>query len=157
MVVTNSTAEKEFASVEFLKWFTQADRNLSFSVSSGYLPVKKEANTMEKLETAIAKLGQDTISENTKACLKVSMQTVLDCSLYTNRAFSGGNEARNVLETTLTNLLKTDGAKVAEKVKAGVSRGEAAAALTTDEHFREWTASLRKALDAAVSSASAQG
>ena len=112
---------------------------------------------MEKLETAIAKLGQDTISENTKACLKVSMQTVLDCSLYTNRAFSGGNEARNVLETTLTNLLKTDGAKVAEKVKAGVSRGEAAAALTTDEHFREWTASLRKALDAAVSSASAQG
>lgn len=48
---------------------------------------------MEKLETAIAKLGQDTISENTKACLKVSMQTVLDCSLYTNRAFSGGNEA----------------------------------------------------------------
>ncbi|MFR8331666.1 MAG: extracellular solute-binding protein [Oscillospiraceae bacterium] len=56
MVVTNSTAEKEFASVEFLKWFTQADRNLSFSVSSGYLPVKKEANTMEKLETAIAKL-----------------------------------------------------------------------------------------------------
>lgn len=157
MVVTNSTAEKEFASVEFLKWFTQADRNLSFSVSSGYLPVKKEANTMEKLETAIAKLGQDTISENTKACLKVSMQTVLDCNLYTNRAFSGGNEARNVLETTLTNLLKTDGAKVAEKVKAGVSRGEAAAALTTDEHFREWTASLRRALDAAVSSASAQG
>ena len=47
--------------------------------------------------------------------------------------------------------------QVAEKVKAGVSRGEAAAALTTDEHFREWTASLRKALDAAVSSASAQG
>ena len=42
MVVVKSDEKREYASVEFLKWFTDAQRNLQFSTESGYLPVKKE-------------------------------------------------------------------------------------------------------------------
>ena len=45
MCVMNSTPEKEYAAVVFLKWFTATKQNLTFvsSTGSGYLPVTKEA------------------------------------------------------------------------------------------------------------------
>ena len=44
MVVTKSDEKTEYAAAEFLKWFTDTQRNIDFSVTSGYLPVKNEAN-----------------------------------------------------------------------------------------------------------------
>lgn len=41
MVVTKTDEKKEYACTEFLKWFTQAENNIEFGCSSGYLPVKK--------------------------------------------------------------------------------------------------------------------
>lgn len=55
MVVTKSDAKTEYGAVVFLKWFTEAQRNLDFSISSGYLPVKKEANTQDMLNAALDK------------------------------------------------------------------------------------------------------
>ena len=55
MVVVKSDEKREYASVEFLKWFTDAQRNLQFSTESGYLPVKKEANSLKALGSRRAK------------------------------------------------------------------------------------------------------
>ncbi len=63
MVVTTSTPQKEYASVVFLKWFTEAERNLRFSSLSGYLPVKKEANDIARLETALSVIDQKDVTE----------------------------------------------------------------------------------------------
>ena len=52
MVVTAGTEEEINASVEFLKWFTQPEHNISFSVDSGYLPVTTAANDMEAIKTS---------------------------------------------------------------------------------------------------------
>jgi multiple sugar transport system substrate-binding protein len=43
MVVSKSDEQHEYAAVEFLKWFTQAENNLAFCGDSGYLPVRKDA------------------------------------------------------------------------------------------------------------------
>ena len=43
LCVMNSTPEKEYAAVVFLKWFTAVEQNLDFVSSTGYLPVTKEA------------------------------------------------------------------------------------------------------------------
>lgn len=58
MVVTKSDAKTEYGAVVFLKWFTEAQRNLDFSISSGYLPVKKEANTQDMLNAALDQGGR---------------------------------------------------------------------------------------------------
>ena len=50
MVVTNGPDDKVRAACEFLKWFTDSEINTEFSCSSGYLPVKKEANAIDVLE-----------------------------------------------------------------------------------------------------------
>ena len=52
MVVTAADEAKVRASVEFLKWFTQPENNISFSVDSGYLPVTTAANDMEAIKTS---------------------------------------------------------------------------------------------------------
>ena len=41
MIVTKSTKEKEYASVEFLKWLTAPEQNIKFVSETGYLPVTK--------------------------------------------------------------------------------------------------------------------
>ena len=39
---------EEYASILFLKWFTEWQQNLKFSVNSGYMPVSVEANDAGK-------------------------------------------------------------------------------------------------------------
>lgn len=52
MVVTAGDEAKVRASVEFLKWFTLPENNISFSVGSGYMPVTKAANNMDTIKAA---------------------------------------------------------------------------------------------------------
>ena len=57
MVVTASDTQHEYASVLFLKWFTEEERNIEFSLSSGYLPVKKAANDIETIKSHAKQCG----------------------------------------------------------------------------------------------------
>ena len=48
MAVTKSDENKERAAVEFLKWFTNEERNIEFSIATGYFPVQR-ANHIDGL------------------------------------------------------------------------------------------------------------
>lgn len=85
MVVTSTTEEKEQACAEFLKWFTQPENNIAFSVGSGYLPVTHEANDMKKIEA-----NDSSISDSMKNILSVAVDTFNTRELYTTKAFSSG-------------------------------------------------------------------
>ena len=63
MIITKSTKEKEYASAEFLKWFTAPEQNLRFISETGYLPVTRNAfeiiideNIDKAVDTNIKKL-----------------------------------------------------------------------------------------------------
>jgi multiple sugar transport system substrate-binding protein len=56
MVVAKSTPQKEYAAALFIKWFTEAERNMRFVSETGYLPVTKEAFENVKLEMRNEKL-----------------------------------------------------------------------------------------------------
>ena len=49
MVVLKSEEKEQQAAVEFLKWFTSDKQNIAFSNASGYLPVTKSANDLDKI------------------------------------------------------------------------------------------------------------
>ena len=51
-----STPEKEKACITFLKWLTEAQKNVEFVTSLGYMPVKQEAFDVY-LPEAIEKLS----------------------------------------------------------------------------------------------------
>ena len=148
MVVTKSTPQQEYASVEFLKWFTEEDRNLVFASLAGYLPVKRAANDPEKLETASIEGVQTQYTDLIRQTLDVALETTGTQPLYTSKAFAGGADARKVLEYALQDKAAEDRAAIDELVAQGMSRSEAVAQFDTDENFAAWFADFSQRLEA---------
>ena len=149
MVVTKSAEAKEYAATIFLKWFADTERNIAFSVSSGYLPVKTEANDVEKVKSVMAK-SEDTMAANQEESLPISINMVKTYSLYTSKAFQGGTEARKVLEYSMIDLAKADAEAIQADMQNGSSKAEAVAKYDTDAHFEEWFQDFQKSLSTAT-------
>ena len=149
MVVSKSDQRHEYAAVEFLKWFTQPENNLRFGCVSGYLPVRKEAGSVEQLDRAIEEQGLS-VAPKTYDCLSAIFGEMEDMTLYTNKSFENGSAARKVLEYHLADRAAEDRAAVAAAVAAGESVEQAAADYVTDAAFKAWYQDFCGALDAAV-------
>ena len=149
MAVTNSTKEAEYASAVFLRWFTDTNSNIQFSALSGYLPVKKEANNYEVFMKVVEenRIPQDEISKKT---LEVAFDAVNNSLMYTSKAYSGGMDARSVLNDLLQNKAVADRATVMEQISAGVSHADAVAQFATDANFESWYAELDGLMQATV-------
>lgn len=145
MVVSKSDKKHEYAAVEFLKWFTEAENNLRFGSVAGYLPVLKEANTREKLDQVIAE-QELSVAPKTYDCLTAVFAQMGELELYTNKSFENGSAARKVLEYNLADKAAADRAEVVLLLEQGKSLEEAAAAYVTEESFEEWYNAFCEAL-----------
>lgn len=133
MVVTAGEDAEVYASVQFLKWFTQDQRNILFSVDSGYLPVTKSANNMEAIRA-----HRTSLDATMDQILTTAVDTVNQNALYTPGAFANGTAARSILEYSMSDLAAADRAVVAERLAAGQSLESAVADFTSDEYFEKW-------------------
>ena len=142
MVVTKGTEQEIAASIEFLKWFTEEKRNISFAVQSGYLPVKKAANE----KSAILGSGFE-MNANMEKTLSVSIDTVNGNYMYTPNAFNNGAQARNVLENAISEQSLADREIVLENLASGMSLEEATAEFCSDEYFQTWYETTKSRLE----------
>ncbi|WP_243125223.1 extracellular solute-binding protein [Clostridium transplantifaecale] len=149
MVVTKSTQEKESAACEFLKWFTDAEKNTEFSCSSGYLPVKKDAGDIEVLEKVMAD-KQVSMPEKEYDTLTEAYKAVKSNELYTNKAFDGGSKARKVLEYDLSDKAVADREQVKTLLAEGLSLEDAVKDYISEESFDLWFSSVKQKLEACV-------
>ena len=133
MVVTRGTDEQIEASVEFLKWITEPENNISFSVGSGYLPVTHAACDMDAIEQSGLPL-----SGSMKEILSTAIDTVDSCELYTMPAFTGAKDARSILESCMSDRASADRRTVEERLAAGQSAADAEAEFLTDGCFENW-------------------
>ena len=149
MVVSKSDRVREYASVEFLKWFTQVENNLQFGCASGYQPVLNEANNTEMLDKVIEEQGIE-VADKTYACITHVFNDMSHMKFYTNKSFENGSQARKVLEYNLSDKAAADRATVEEKLSKGMSLDEACAPFVTEEAFDEWYDNFVRALNEAV-------
>ena len=149
MAVTKSEEKHEYASCVFLKWLTQKEQNLQFVCESAYLPVLKEANTVEALDKVIKDNSID-INDKAYECLKTTMESFDNTKFYTPSCFDNSYNARQVLEYNLSDKVKADKEAVEQEVASGTSREEAVAPYITDEAFDEWYDSFCQALNDSV-------
>lgn len=145
MAVASSDAVREYASCEFLRWFTAKENNLRFVCDAAYLPVRKDSNSIEALDQVIR---ENEIEINSKAydCLKSIMEDSREITYYTPKCFSNGYATRKVLDYILSDKAIADKAAIDEAVAAGASREEAVAPYITDEAFESWYDSFVQAL-----------
>lgn len=149
MVVSKSDELHEYAAVEFLKWFTQAENNLRFGGGSGYMPVQKAANNVEMLDKVIEE-QEMTVAEKTYDCLTYTFEQMSDVIFYTNKSFKNGSNARRVLEYDLSDKAQADRKLVEEALASGMSLEEACAPYLTEEAFDAWYAEFCRKLEEAV-------
>ena len=134
MVVVDTTPEEVAASVAFLKWFTDPARNVPFSLGSCYMPVMKEANSIDVITSYDANLDTRTLS-----ILTAAMDTVNNNTLYTPKAFDSGTTARSILEYSMSDLAVSDRQAILERVETeGVTPEEAVAPYLTNDYFDAW-------------------
>ena len=149
MVVTKSTAEREKAAVDFLKWFTQPEQNVRFAMASGYLPVTYEGNDTERIALTAEENGQ-AMSKVLKESVDIGVAMTGEYALYTSKAFEHGSSARAVAESSMKDKAAGDRSEVEALMASGLSRGEAVARYDTEENFQAWLQAFRQALESAV-------
>lgn len=137
MVVAKSDKKREYAAVEFLKWFTEPENNLRFSCVSGYMPVRKDANTTEMLDKVIAEQNVE-VAEKTYDCITYIFDNMKDVTFYTNKSFKNGSAARDVLKSSLAGRAKADREAVVQALSQGTGLEEACAPYVADEAFEQW-------------------
>ena len=136
LVVAASTPAREYAAVVFLKWFTQLENNIAFSLHSGYLPVTKQANQPEILHQKMEEEGIDGLL---REIIDIGVQITSTYRLYTNNAFDHGYEARLVVDTSMAEAAKEAAKGVRDlEEKQGMSRTEAVELMTGDAAFKAW-------------------
>lgn len=149
MVITKDTEQKEYASIVFLKWFTQSDKNTEFGCMSGYIPVKKDANTKEVLDRVLTEKDLH-IRDKEYNTLLTAYEMVNSNQLYTNKAFNGGTKARKILEYDLIDKAKADRVQVKERLSEGESLEDAVSTYCSDAAFESWFNEIRTKLEACL-------
>ncbi len=137
MAVAKSDRAHEYAASVFLKWFTQSDNSLKFGSASGYLPVRKDANTTEALDRVIQE-EQIQIAPKTYDCLTTVMDQFENTAYYVPSCFENSYQARKVLDYNLKDKAVADKEAIDEEIAGGTAREEAIAPYITEEAFDSW-------------------
>lgn len=145
MAVTKTDDKQMYASVQFLKWFTEDERNIQFSVASGYLPVTKTANDVKKIAETT-----DLTENNELPIVKVAIDTVNHNTLYTTKAFENGTDARNILEYAMSDKASADRKTIVKRLKKGESFDEAVKDFVSDSNFDTWYEATKAELEKIV-------
>ncbi len=138
LAVKKSDEKHEYAAMVFLRYFTDIQKNIEFSVSSGYLPVKKAANNYELIEESLDKTDDEFKKDVLKRSFQITLEQNEESTLYAPPAFDNTNEARTYIETNFKNKAIEDRKKVAALLESGQSLDEAVKDFTSDENFDNW-------------------
>lgn len=148
MSIAKSNEKEEYASVVFLKWFTQPKRNIEFSIQSGYLPVTKKAMDIDYYKKQVKAMKQ--VNEQVLECNLQTLKQFEDGKIYVSETFDGAQKVRDVLETSMRDQAKRDRKAVSESLANGMSFDEAVSAYVSDEAFQTWYTAFEKQLKEAV-------
>lgn len=149
IAVAKSDESHEYASVTFLKWFTEKERNLTFSSQAAYLPVLKEANDPELLSTALES-NDAQVSKVVEDVLVSTLKQNQTYTLYTSPSFENSYDARSIVEASMKEKAKNDKAAIDAQIAQGTSREEALKTYTADENFNSWYESFKLELQKTI-------
>lgn len=135
LCIVKSDPAVEYASSVFLKWFTETDRNIEFSINSGYLPVKEEANDFEKMKAVAESYTTNQVVLDT---LKVAVDEVNNYELYIAPPADNTIAVRNFLNTYMQTSAADDRAAAYDRIAAGEDRAAVIASYTDDAAFEKW-------------------
>ena len=149
MVVVKSDERTEYACSVFLKFLTEKERNINFSVSSGYLPVKKDANDITAIYGAFTAQGysEDDIMLKT---METAASEINSYQMYAAKAFEKSSESRDFLDSYIQNTAKASYDAANARISSGEDRESVLSEYVSDAAFETWYADFLSGLHTAV-------
>lgn len=144
MAVSQQTEAENYASVLFLKWLTAPQRNLEFTLPTGYFPVLNDAYDEEKILAAVESLE---LSDALSQAANVGHSIFNNGELYYTPVIKNGNQVRALLEKLMVTSAQTAVEQIDQRVANGERRDEAAAEYITEEEFENYFAQLKKEIE----------
>lgn len=148
MVVVKSDEKTEYACSVFLKWMTEKERNIAFSASSGYLPVKVEANDFSAIRDAYLAAGKS--EDAMLSAMEIAVEETGSYEMYAAKAFEKSAESRDFLETYIQNTAQAAHDEAAARIADGESRDEVLTEYVSQQAFEDWYAGFVSGLRTAV-------
>lgn len=149
MVVTKSDVRRETAAVEFLRWFTRPENNVTFGAGSGYLPVQKQAYKLETFQKVVTEKNL-TMNPVSGECIRYVIEEMGDYTYYSPQTFTNGSAVRKVLEYGLPDKAAADLEAIQTAVAAGRSRAEVVKDYVSDKAFETWYEEFTQSLNQAA-------
>jgi multiple sugar transport system substrate-binding protein len=141
MVVTESDEASEYGSTLFLKWFTEKEQNIEFSLATGYFPVKTESLDEEVLLT---ELEGKNINPAVEESIKTSIRMFNDYNLYANKPFAESYEMRFLLSSHLFDRIERDKEILNSRINQGENRTAVISELSSTKNFEDWYQQLKE-------------
>ncbi len=133
--VVDSSERKNNASIAFVKWITEKDKNLAFTIRSSYFPISKATLTKE----VITEYEEEhNIDDNIVQTLNVGINQFSAMKSYTPEALDGYEEVRIIIEKEFAQLAKKDAKDVKDRIKSGEHYKQALEYYLSDLYFEKW-------------------
>lgn len=136
-VVTKSDETTEYACSVFLKWYTETDRNIESTISSGYLPVKKDALDFDKI-TSINDSSTNKIDGVMLDSIEVALDEINNYTLYASKPYDNCAEVRDYLEEAIHNNAITAYDEAWNRINNGEDHDTVLEEYTNDTAFQNW-------------------
>lgn len=149
MSIIKSDEKTEYASAVFLKWFTEEERNIEFTVNSGYLPVKKSAYDKDKIHNVIDN-AEEGINDTLSRTIDLAVDEIDTYKPYVSIAFEHSSEIRDVLGDYIQNSAAGDYEAANERIEKGEDRDAVIAEYTSDDAFEKWFTDFSTSLENAA-------
>lgn len=137
MVVVKSDETTEYACSVFLKWVTEQERNIDFSVNTGYLPVKVAANDFSAISSSYQMEG-DASSDPLLSAMEVAVSEINSYELYAAEPFEKSAETRDFLGAYIQDTAQAAHDEVVVRMEDGEDRETVLAEYISDEAFDVW-------------------
>ncbi len=138
VAIAVSTPEKQEGAALFLKWITEPEQNLTFTMSSGYLPVEKSAFG-DNFDAKITEMSNgDQQQQNVAMAYEYSSDQILNRKTYATEVFEGSYSVRNILSDSLISI-SDEGKATCDNLKNTVTtEDELLKKLDVDGQFEVW-------------------
>lgn len=149
-VVTKADEKTEYACSIFLKWFTETDRNIESTISSGYLPVKVDALDFNKI-TEINDQSENKIGGTLLNTLEVAIDELSTYQPYAAKPYDNCADVRTFLNDCMATQSVNVYDEVCNRIANGEDRNSVIDEYTNDKAFNTWLNYFKSNLENIVS------
>ncbi len=153
MCVTKGSEAEEEASTIFIKWFTDSKQNIKFSMSTGYIPVKRKSyqdpaftSQLNAFEGSSETKAQEDII--VAGVYKRGLAQLLEGKTYAVTPFANSYDARAKIQETMQQIVSEDREIVRAKRAQHIPMQQIETSLDVEQRYQDWIKTLKAELSA---------